>query len=190
MITLGHVRVADYLLSKLEMMFFKKSTKIQATVKAVSLFISDKEKQIIIAPLYKNNDGIYYEQETCASIKYPLDYSILGEEIIKNLNLFIIKDKNLRDQKTSDWPAYKASKQKTKKAFQENYLRIWIAGANESNIILVFEGASLLDSDLIIKSSLSSSANKNSIGKKAMKIYNACFGIFGEDKSDKGGITR
>jgi hypothetical protein len=167
------------------MSLFKKSAINKEIIKRVSLYISDKEQQIIIAPIYRNNAGIYYEQETCTTVKYPLDYVILADEIINHLTLFALKDKNLRDEKLSDWPAYKASKLKSVKTFEKSYLKIEIAGANEANIILVFEGVSLLDHDLTIKSSISLYANKTSIGKLVMKIYSACFGIFNNDSLNK-----
>jgi hypothetical protein len=43
--------------------FFNKKSVNNGHVKRVSLYISEQEKKIIIAPLYKNNGGIYYEQE-------------------------------------------------------------------------------------------------------------------------------
>jgi hypothetical protein len=57
-------------------------------VKRVSLYISEEEEKIIIAPLYKNNAGIYYEQEKCSVLKLPTDVTILGDEVIKNFHLF------------------------------------------------------------------------------------------------------
>ncbi|HWZ03653.1 MAG TPA: hypothetical protein VNX40_08560 [Mucilaginibacter sp.] len=150
----------------------------KGVIKLVSLYISDQEKQVIIAPNYKNDAGIYYEQETCTIVNYPLDYSLLGEEIIKNFDLFTLKDKNLRDEKPSDWPAYKASKLKTIKAFEKGYRRIIITGANESNITLVIEGVSQIDDDLKITASFVPSKKPFLIGKLVFKVYNACQGVF------------
>ena len=164
-------------------MWFKKSVDKKAVTKSLALYVSEKEQQIIIAPMYKNDAGAYYEQEDCTLIKYPLNFSFLGEAILSNFNLFAIKDRNLRDFKRSDWAAYKTSGLKTIKSFEEKYHRISVVGDNESNIILVFEGISLLDKDLTIQARIFFNSDKISIGKLVMKVYHACVGQFNYDNT-------
>ncbi|QEC74985.1 hypothetical protein [Mucilaginibacter ginsenosidivorax] len=154
--------------------FFNKKTINSSHVKHVSLYISEQEEKIIIAPLYKNNAGIYYEQEKCSVLKFPAEATILGDEVIKSFHLFKLQDKNLRDQKLKDWPAFIHSKLKTVKAFESLYFKIRIDGVNAGNIFINIEGNTTTDNDMIIKSSLPATTDTKAIGERIMKVYKAC----------------
>jgi hypothetical protein len=154
--------------------FFNKKSVNNGPVKRVSLYISEQEKKIIIAPLYKNNAGIYYEQEKCSVLKFPTDATILGDEVIKNFHLFKVQDKNLRDQKLKEWPAFIHSKLKTVKAFETLYFKIGIDGINAGNIFINIEGETIADNDIIIKSSLPATTDTKAIGERIIRIYKSC----------------
>lgn len=139
--------------------------------KPISLYISELSKQIIIAPHHINIDGIRYEQDTCTVIDYPADNLILGSEAIRNFDLFSLKDKNLRDEKESEWPAFKASHLKTIKSFKQTYARMRIDGANDHNITLVIKVSCASNNDLLITSSIVPTASKESIGELIIKVY-------------------
>ena len=94
-------------------MFFKKKQDKTKLIKRISIYISDKQKQLIIAPKHENDAGIIYEQDKCLVTENPMNLSELGKEVINYLNLFSIKDVNLRDTKSSDRPAFKNSKVKS-----------------------------------------------------------------------------
>ena len=155
-------------------MLFNWKIKKQNAVKSVSVYISSVHEQIIIAPYYKNKAGIYFEQEVCSVLSYPVDYSLLGEEVIRNFHLFKIKDENLRERKQKDWAALRYSKLKTLKAFEAAYVKIGISGVNESNIILVIEGVFSYDKELNITASISPFSHKEAIGKLIIKVYKTC----------------
>lgn len=154
--------------------FFSKKPISNGHVKHVSLYISAQEEKIIIAPLYKNDAGIYYEQEKCSVLKFSTDATILGDEVMKNFYLFKVQDKNLRDQKLKDWPAFIHSKQKTIKAFETLYFKIKIDGINSGNIFINIEGNTIADNDMSIKSSLPATTAAKAIGERIMRVYKAC----------------
>lgn len=154
--------------------FFNRKTINSNHVKQVSLYISEQEGKIIIAPQYKNNAGIYYEQEKCSVLKFPTDATVLGDEVIKNFHLFKVQDKNLRDQKLKDWPAFIHSKLKTVKAFEAVYFKIRIDGVNVGNLFMNIEGDTIADNDITIKSSLSATAATKAIGERIMRVYKSC----------------
>jgi hypothetical protein len=155
-------------------MFFKTNNlKIR---KSVTVYISESKGQIIIAPKYVNKAGISYEQDICTLMQYPINDVLLGAETLRNFNLFCLKDKNLRDQKLTDWPAFKYSKLKTVKQFEAVFSRISIDGLNEANISISIEACFANDNDLIIKSITSANeANNENIGKQIMKVYRHAF---------------
>ena len=143
--------------------------------KHISIYISDKHKQLIIAPVHYNDAGILYEQENCFTSNYPIDLNSLGIEAIHNLNLFSKEDRNLRDSKASDWPAFKHSKLKTIKAFEEDYICISVYGVNTSNLILEIKGLPFKNSDIGVNSIISFYADKEEIGKRILSVYDACY---------------
>ncbi len=143
-----------------------------AEIKRLNIYISEKFQQIVFAPTHDNYAGINYEQAECFAYDFPMSESELGETAINCWNLFSIIDKNLRDQKPSDWPAFKKSKAKTIKSFEFDYIVLNLRGENKGNIILVIEGRPNKESDLWITSRISSS--KMDVGDRILKVYKAC----------------
>ncbi len=151
-------------------MFFRKNRELQ---KSVTLYISKAHNKIIVCPRCVNNAGIIYEHEPCTLLNFPPDHSVLGEEVLRNFHLFGLKDKNLRDQKKSDWPAFKSSGLKTIKSFEDSFVPIFISGNNESNIMLSIEAPLAGHEDTFITSSISSAyPNKEKIGERIVRVYN------------------
>jgi len=163
---------------KIKTLFKKPNSKVEAKlqrIKSVTIYISDLKRQIIIAPRYFNNAGILYEQDTCTLLTFPVDYFQLGNEMLRNFDMFTLKDQNLREYKLTDWPAYKCSKLKSVKSFKDLYHRIDIDGNNESNIIISIESPVSGDKDLFIKATISTSNRKEAIGELVMKVYQKAF---------------
>lgn len=142
--------------------------------KCCKVYISDKFRNIIIAAKHENNDGIIYEQKECYTSEYPIDASVLGEEIVRHLDMYSLKDDNLRFKKRSDWPAYKHSKSKSIRNFEMEYTSIFIQTANNRNLTLIIEGHPHKSSLLTINSSISFYADKYEIGKKVIDVYHVC----------------
>jgi hypothetical protein len=153
-------------------MWFKNKNTNQKLTKSVTVYLSDLHRQIIIAPRYATNDRVLYEQDICTLLSYPIDCLQLGSEVLRNFNMFALKDKNLRDQRLTDWPAFKYSKMKSVKAFEKTFTGIEIYGNNESNIIISIQTPIISDSDLLITSSISVNASKEAIGNLIIKVYN------------------
>jgi hypothetical protein len=151
-------------------MLFKK----KKLAKHCSVYISEKYEQIIIAPQHVNKAGIFYEQENCRTIPKSSSVGELGIEVIESMNKFSLIDVNLQDTKLTDWPSFKHSKSKSVQAFKQEYIHISVDSCNEYNLIIDIEGFPYNDSELKIKSTISFFADKEEIGKKIMKVYEAC----------------
>lgn len=154
-------------------MFFKK----KKLAKRVSVYISEKYDQIIIAPRHINKAGIIYEQENCKTTTRAISAEELGTVVMESMNLFSLKERtapNLRDAKLTDWPAFKHSKSKSVKAFEQEYIRIYIDSCNEYNQVIEIDGSPYKDSELEIKSTISFYADKDKIGERILKVYQAC----------------
>lgn len=146
----------------------------QKYIKLLGIYISDKNQQIIFAPYHQNDAGVYYEQEQCFCYDWPLTEQELGKHTITYWNQFSPQDKNLRDQKGTDWPAFKWSKTKTIRSFKTDYIKIAVSGANPSNITLNIQGAPYEESELFAASSISVYTDEAELGQRVLQIFQAC----------------
>ncbi len=154
------------------MLFQKAKTKNH--IKSVSIYVSAKHGQIIFAPISKNFAGIMYEQDECFSCDYPIPDLLLGEYTVKYLDLFNIKDKNLREHKSTDWPAFKHSKVKTVRGFETDYVGVSVTGLDENNHTFRIEGVPYKDSDLLVTSMISAHTERINIGDRINKVIEVC----------------
>ena len=153
-------------------MFFKKNIEAKKLKKSVAIYISQLHSQIIICAMYINDAGIRYEQENCTLLNFSVDHTRLGDEVIRNFNQFSLKETNLRDEKKTDWPAFKCSKLKTVKSFKDTFLSMSILGNNESNTILCIEAPLSKYDDITVNSNVSYSLlNAKEIGERIIKVY-------------------
>jgi len=155
------------------MLFNRKSHSPELKKQAV-IYISDKYKHVVIAPMSQNDAGIIYEQDTCTALTISGNETELGELTLDNFNRYSVKDENLRDRKSVDWPAFKHSKSKSVGAFEQDYIRISVEGANEKNIILIFSGLPYKNCELTVNASISYYADKEAIGQRILSVYEAC----------------
>ncbi len=108
--------------------------------KLVTVYLSDKHSEIIIAPYFKDPKvGFNYEQEHCEVISLNSSIEEIGVTIKRNFEKFDLKEKEGGSGNKADWPAYKASKEKSIRGFEQNYRRISIRGLTETNSSLRIE---------------------------------------------------
>jgi hypothetical protein len=154
-------------------MLFQKA-KTQNHIKSVSIYASSKHGQIIFAPISKNFAGIRYEQDECFSCDFPVSDLLLGEYALMYFHLFNIKDKNLREHKSTDWPAFRYSKMKTVRSFEADYIWVGVTGFDENNHTLRLEGYPYKDSDLSVTSMVSAHTEPINIGDRISKVIEVC----------------
>jgi hypothetical protein len=81
-----------------ETLFGKKSIH-EEVKKYVVVYLSPNEGKIIVAPCYKDLNGIYYEQEKCALLSFTTKHETLGIEVKNAAALFKIKHADHREAK-------------------------------------------------------------------------------------------
>ena len=149
--------------------FFKKSNK--EFVKSLEIYISSELNKILIAPHYVDESWIRYEQEEVEILEFNCNNEILGESIKRNFNKFAEKNKENRKRTSKDWYSYQASKLKSMKEFEKKYFRIFISGANEANIIMIFEADMKSKFKINLTSSISSFAENQQMGFLIKKLH-------------------
>ena len=139
--------------------------------KMVVLYISSELNKILIAPQYVDESWVKFEQKEISTLDFNCSNELLGESIKRNFNKFA--NKNIADKKrtSKDWPSYQASKLKSIKEFEKRYFKISINGANEANIIMVFE-ADMKSKDAInLTSSISAFTDNQKIENLIKKLH-------------------
>ncbi|KIC95940.1 hypothetical protein [Flavihumibacter solisilvae] len=154
-------------------MLFRK-TKSKTHYKSLSIYVSAKHGHIIFAPVSINLAGIRYEQEACFSYELPLSDLPLGEYTLKYFGLFKTMDKDLRQHKLTDWPAFKHSKAKSVRSFEADYIRISVTGVDENNHSFRIEGSPFKDSELSVTSIISAHTEPINLGDRVNKVINVC----------------
>lgn len=151
--------------------FFKKGN--NEFVKFLVIYISSELNKILIAPHYLDESWIKYEQEEVEILEFNCNDEILGESIKKKFNKFALKNmENRKRTRTSkDWHSYQASKLKSMKEFEKKYFRIFISGANEANIIMIFEADMKSKLEINLTSSISSFAENQKMGFLIKKMH-------------------
>lgn len=159
---------------KIKSLFFKVPEPKLKTIKNVTVYISEKYSEIIIAPIFKDTIGGYsYEQEVCEKLDLNTSYEKIGETIKVNFNKFDIKKNKKEKHNKSDWPAFKLSREKTITGFEKYYKRFSISGVNEYNTILTIETVSNNLHEIELTTSISFHCDNAELGKRIMKLFNS-----------------
>lgn len=90
----------------------------------------------IVAATHQNLAGIYYEQADPQVLRTPIDPAQLGAAFRQAFDRFSVQDKNLRDARRSDWPAYQASGLRSLKDFERTYQTVLCYALNPSNAVV------------------------------------------------------
>jgi hypothetical protein len=140
------------------------------------VFISRSEETAVIATLHFNGKGgILFEENQPVVLLSPLTPIILGQAILDALRRTTIGQLNSSAmQKLTDWPAFKASKAKSVRQFEQNFIRILVSGANDVNLVYVIDGEPFKDAELHVTSTISSAAPPAKLGECVISVFHAC----------------
>jgi hypothetical protein len=140
------------------------------------VFVSRHDETAIVVTLHYNGQGgILFEDEHPVLFRGPLDATILGHETGVALYRTEIRPSvSFAERKPKDWPAFRASKVKTIRQFEQDFIAIQLQGANEMNLFYVIEGYPYKDAELKVLASISSGAAPNKLGERIISVYRAC----------------
>jgi hypothetical protein len=159
---------------KIKSLIFKVPEPKLKVIKSVSVYISEKYSEIIIAPQSKESKAGYtFEQEECEVIDLESPPEIIGEAVKRNFNKFNISENKTVSGKMADWPALKNSKEKTKVGFEKNYIRLYISGVNEYNYSYNIKTVLNYPSEIELTTTISSSSENIDLGNRILKIFNS-----------------
>ena len=99
------------------------------------IFLASADKPAIIAAMYYNAAGIYYEQENPLVLPDWRARPGLAAGLRSTLGRFQMRDKELRDTKKTDWPSYVASRCRSVRQFENEFLCIDVHVLNEAELL-------------------------------------------------------
>ena len=137
------------------------------------VFIARSGVAAVVVTMHVNDDGIWHEDETPIVLQGPLIAEALGTTAASAMKQTARRTKNLRDTKASDWPAYRASGERSVRQFERQFVAIEVEGANEANLVAVVTGSPEKDSGLRVTSTVST-AFPNELGECILRVYEAC----------------
>lgn len=135
----------------------------EAFVRACNVYISRKSGKVLVASLF-NHAGLWAESPTpvLESLGEP---EVLGVHVKEQLAVCVFQPEfNYRDRKKSEWPAYIAAGLRSMSAFENEFARYSVRGANESNIILVGESEQV-NGAFTLRASINAHAPAEEIGE-------------------------
>lgn len=84
-------------------------------------YISHSGRGIVLAAAAVNDAGIRYEPGYAALLPPSASPASVGQAVVDVLDRFCRKDRNLRDYKKTEWPAFRASGLKSVRAFEQEF---------------------------------------------------------------------
>ena len=140
--------------------------------KLVTVYLSDKHSEIIVAPYFKDTEtGVNYEQDDCEIIDLNSSLETIGNTIKRNFDKFDIMPKDFKVSKKSDWPAFKAGNEKSMRGFEEKYRRISIRGLTDRNNTLRMETVLNLANKIEMTTTISAHCEPSDLGNRLLKMF-------------------
>lgn len=126
---------------------------------------------MIFAPTNVNEAGIYYEQDNASILEPPLDSVELGRRARVSLTSFDCKPQDLRNRKASDWAAYRVSRVKSIRAFENAAIRVTIETINTT---LRIEAWPTHNGTIFVGGCVSPSAEHSEMGALIKHVVTCC----------------
>jgi hypothetical protein len=146
----------------------------EAMKRFARLFIARSGSRAIAVGMHMNENDVWYEDDTPAVLNQPFTAEELGNAIAEAMGRTDRRARNLRDNKLSDWPAFKASGEKSLHRFEGSFIEISIEGANAANLAAIITGDPEKDAVLRVTSTISTGIVPAELGERILQVYEAC----------------
>jgi hypothetical protein len=158
----------------------------RSSSKGCCVYVSRGADFAIVAPVF-NLDGLRVEVPGFASRLSRVDVEAIGETLVRGLHV-VPADESTRSAalahgaRKKTWPAFVASGVRSVEAFESAYVRLFVTGANESDLVWVVEGPELFNG-CRLQSSMRSRAASAELGRWIVEF--ADFVIEVEEKTTR-----
>jgi hypothetical protein len=118
---------------------------------------------------------LLFEDEHAEVLPGPIEVATLGFETKTALSRSEIRAPvSFAKAKPKDWPAFQASRMRTIRQSEQDFIHMQVSGANEANLIYVIKGFPYKDAELKVLASISSARLPEKLGRLMLMVYRAC----------------
>ena len=100
------------------------------------------------------------------------------EEVVPTLRtalgMFTFREANLRDTRRTDWPAYRASKLRSVRQFQDLYIHIGVRAVNEAELFYRATCQPRGEHDISLNVTLNRYESDEEIARQLQKLFEVC----------------
>jgi hypothetical protein len=142
-----------------------------------TVYIDRERRMAIVVSVHRNGaGGVLVEDGEPRVLTISEDRAELGAALQEALKASTVRPaKNLRDLKRSEWPAYQSSGRKSVKAFEADFIRLDVSGANEANVTYVIEGSPEQECELRVRAAASAAPGlAKELAEKCLLVWQAC----------------
>ncbi len=96
--------------------------------KACAVFVSRTDDTVLVAAMW-NHGGAFVDMDDGVAFCDAADFEAVGRVVMERLAACRFEPKfDHRGRKKSDWPAFRASKMKSMRAFEDRFVRLSVHG--------------------------------------------------------------
>jgi hypothetical protein len=128
----------------------------------------------IIAPIYFHSSADY-EQDNPLVVDSG-EWEEVVPQLRTALGMFTFRETNLRDRRLTDWPAYRASKLRSVRQFQDLYLRIGVCAVNDAELFYYATCQPPGEDDITLQVTLNRYGDDDEIARQLSKLFRVCSG--------------
>jgi hypothetical protein len=149
--------------------------KISPMVRGARLYFSESTKPAIIAALHRTSNHVWYEQETPELLSRWRDGAQLAEAMFRAIERFSIKDVDFRtrNNKLTNWPAFRASKCRSVNAFQRAYDCISVRSLNEHELFFTADMSPRGEDDIELRVLINPNNADTETSRKLLRLLHA-----------------
>jgi hypothetical protein len=133
-------------------------------------------KAIVVAQHYNGGPGGVLIEDDQPTVLGDLEDDLALSAAIEDalVRSQVRPERDLRSMGRSDWPAYKASRASSMRAFEASFIRLSISGANEANIIFEIEGMPVPDPVNHELHVVAYAGRSLDMGRQCLRVWRAC----------------
>jgi hypothetical protein len=130
-------------------------------------------KAIVVAQHYNGPGGVLVEDDGPTVVEDLTDTEKLTSVVVQALASSSVRDEvNLREPVAKDWPAFRVSGAKSKRAFEADFIVLSVHGATEANLTYLLEGFPEPNAELWVGAAVPASAPE--LGDRCLDVWRAC----------------
>lgn len=146
----------------------------EAIRKFARVFIARSGSKAIAVGMHMNENDVWYEDDVPTVLNKPFTDEDLGNAIAEAMRKTDRRARNARDNKLTDWPAFKASGERSIRKFEDSFIELSIQGANAANLVAIVTGNPEKDAVLQVTSTISTGVVPAELGERVQHVYEAC----------------